>query len=433
VRWKLEVGSPKWEDRSPKSGAKRIKNIPHICNSQAFLFWRVFLLGKNRDKTLRSEVKAKKTYICLKFFLMRIKELIQEIETWAPTNYAESFDNVGLLVGDKNAEISGVLITHDTLEDVVDEAIAKKMNLIVSFHPIIFSGMKSLTGKNYVERVVMKAIKHDIAIYALHTALDNQYFGVSGILADKLQLQNQKVLMPQANTLKQLVTYVPVADADKVRNALHQAGAGNIGNYSECSFNVEGTGTYKPNEKANPYIGKSGEKHSEKELRVSVIFAKHLQSKVLQNLFQTHPYEEVAYEIFSLDNNNQEIGLGIVGNLPNSVQEKAYLKDLKEKLHLSCIRHSNLRNKPIKKVAVLGGSGSFAINAAKFSGADIYITSDIKYHEFYQGENQMIIADIGHFESEQYTKQFLFEQLTKKIRNFAVALSEINTNPINYL
>jgi dinuclear metal center YbgI/SA1388 family protein len=364
---------------------------------------------------------------------MKIKELLQEIEKWAPLTYAESFDNVGLLVGDKNTEISGVLITHDTLEDVVNEAIAKKMNLIVSFHPIIFSGMKSLTGKNYVERVVMKAIKHDIAIYALHTALDNRVFGISGILANKLGLQNQKVLIPQANTLKQLITYAPVTHAEKVRQALFDAGAGQIGNYSECSYNIEGEGTYKPNQKAHPYLGKIGERHTEKEMRISVIFAKHLQSKILQNLFVVHPYEEVAYEIVSIDNDNQEIGLGIIGILPEMVDEKVYLNNLKEKLDLSCIRYSKLRNKPVQTVAVLGGSGSFAISIAKRSGADVYITSDIKYHEFYQGENQMIIADIGHFESEQYTKQFLYEQLTKKIRNFAVALSEINTNPINYL
>ncbi len=378
-------------------------------------------------------------YICFNSFVsinhisMKIKELINEIEIWAPLTYAESFDNVGLLVGDKEAKISGVLITHDTLEDVVDEAIAKNMNLIVSFHPIIFSGMKSFTGKNYVERVVMKAIKHDIAIYALHTALDNQYFGVSGILANKLGLQNQKVLIPQAKTLLQLVTYVPVNDAEKVRQTLFDAGAGQIGNYSECSYNIEGKGTYKPNEKANPYLGKSGERHTEKEVRISVIFAKHLQPKVLQKLFETHPYEEVAYEIITLENNNQEIGLGIIGDLPNEVDEQVYLATLKEKLQLSCIRYSNLRNKTIKRVAILGGSGSAAISNAKRSGADIYITADVKYHEFYQGESQMVIADIGHFESEQYTKQFLYEQLTKKIRNFAVALSEINTNPINYL
>ena len=364
---------------------------------------------------------------------MKIKDVLDIIENYIPLDYAEDFDNVGLLVGDANAALKGVLISHDTLESVVDEAVQKGMNLIVSFHPIIFSGLKSLTGRNYVERTVIKAIKNDIAIYAMHTALDNQYFGVSGILAHKLGLQNQKVLQPQAKTLRQLVTYAPVADAKKVRKALFEAGAGKIGNYAECSFNIEGTGTFKPLEQANPYVGERGKRHYEKEERISVIYPKHLESKILKNLFAQHPYEEVAYEILTLQNNNQDIGLGIIGELAEPVDEKAYLDSLKKQLNLACIRCSSLRNKPIQRVAVLGGSGSFAIGAAKAAQADILITADLKYHEFYQGENQMVLADIGHYESEQFTKLFLFELLTKKIRNFAVALSEINTNPINYL
>ncbi len=364
---------------------------------------------------------------------MKIKELTKEIESLAPLQYAEDFDNVGLLVGDPEQEVSGVLISHDTTEEVIDEAIRKKANFILSFHPIIFKGLKKITGKTYVERVVMKAIQHNIAIYAVHTALDNQYFGVSGILAGKLGLVNQQVLIPQNHTLRQLVTYAPLADAEKVRTALFEAGAGKIGKYEECSFNIKGIGTYKPLEGADPYIGEIGKRQEEPEERISVIYPKHLEGKILQALFTHHPYEEVAYEIFKLENKNQEIGLGIIGDLEKPVNEKEYLKKLKKDLGLNCIRHSSLRGKKIKKIAVLGGSGAFAIEAAKASGADIYITSDIKYHEFYQGEDKMIIADIGHFESEQYTKLFLYEQLTKKIRNFAVALSETNTNPINYL
>ncbi len=364
---------------------------------------------------------------------MKIQEVIQILEENIPLQYAEDFDNVGLLVGNPDTDLKGILITHDTLEEVVAEAIAKKLNMIVSFHPIIFSGLKSLTGKNYVERVVMKAVKHDIAIYAMHTALDNQHFGVSGVLANRLGLQNQRVLLPQNKTLRQLVTYVPLAAAEKVRQALFEAGAGKIGNYAECSFNVKGIGTFKALDGANPFVGKIGQRHAEEEERISVVFPKHLQSTVIKNLIKAHPYESVAYELFELLNDNPDIGLGIIGELSEAVPEISYLKQLKKDLNLSCIRHSALRGKPIRKIAVLGGSGSFAIDAAKASGADLYITSDIKYHEFYKAEKQMVIADIGHFESEQYTKLFLFEQLTKKIRNFAVALSEINTNPINYL
>ena len=363
---------------------------------------------------------------------MQVKEVLNLIEKEIPLSYAEDFDNVGLLVGNPGQEVSGILVTHDATEEVVEEAISKKMNLIVSFHPIVFKGLKSLTGKNYVERAVMKAIKHDIAIYAMHTALDNQYFGVSGLLAKHLGLQNQKVLLPQAKTLRQLVTYAPVADAEKVREALFEAGTGHIGKYAECSFNVEGTGTYKPLDGANPYIGQTGKRQYEKEERISVIFPKHLQSGILKALFTHHPYEEVAYEIFELLNENQEIGLGIVGDLPEPVADKVFLANLKSRLDLSCIRHSELLNKPVLKVAILGGSGSFAIPVAKSVGADVFITADLKYHDFFQAEKKIILADIGHLESEQHTKMFLFKLLTKKIRNFAVALSKINTNPINY-
>jgi len=364
---------------------------------------------------------------------MKIKEIINEIEQIIPLSYAEDFDNVGLLVGNPEDTITGILITHDTLEAVVDEAIAKKMNLIVSFHPIIFSGLKKITGKNYVERVVMKAIKNSISIYAMHTALDNQDFGVSGILAKKLALTKTQVLIPQAKTLRQLVTYVPISHEEKLRDALFEAGAGEIGHYSNCSFNVVGSGTFFSKKDASPYLGSIGELHTEKEVRISVVFAKHLEGKILHKLFETHPYEEVAYEVFELENSNKNIGLGVIGALDKPIDAFEYLNYLKKKLNLSCIRHSNLTGKSIEKVAILGGSGSFAIDNAKRSGASIYITSDIKYHEFYKGENQMIIADIGHYESEQYTKAFLFEQISKKNRKFAIALSEINTNPINYL
>ncbi len=363
---------------------------------------------------------------------MQIREVIQLIEQDIPLSYAEDFDNVGLLTGNPEATLKGVLITHDAIEPVIDEAIAKDLNFIVSFHPILFKGIKSLTGKNYVEKALIKALKNDIAIYAIHTALDNQSFGVSGLLAKHLGLLNTRVLIPQSGTLRQLVTYVPIADAEKVRQNLFKAGAGTIGKYDQCSFNIQGTGTYRPLESAQPYLGEIGQRHVESEERISVIFPRHLQAEIVKHLLMSHPYEEVAYEVFTLENNHPEIGMGIIGELPVPVDEEAYLKTLKTTLNLSCIRHSALRGKPLKKVAVLGGSGSFGIDMAKAAGADIYITSDLKYHDFFRGESQMILADVGHYESEQYTKMFLFEQLTKKIRNFAVALSEINTNPINY-
>ncbi len=363
---------------------------------------------------------------------MIVQDVINHLETYAPLAYAEDFDNVGLLVGDKKNTVTGVLVTLDTLEAVVDEAIEKNCNLIVSFHPIIFKGLKKITGKNYVERVVLKAIKHDIAIYAIHTALDNHVNGVNDIISNQLGLQHKKILIPQKQTIKKLTTYVPKDEAEHLRTALFTAGAGSIGNYSNCSFNTEGTGTYNGNENANPTKGDIGKTHYETETKITVTFAKHLESKIVSTLLKNHSYEEVAYEIITLENKNQNIGMGMIGTLETPMAELDFLKYLKEKMNTEAIRHSQLLNKPIKRVAVLGGSGSFAINAAKAAGADIFITADLKYHDFFMAEKQIVLADIGHYESEQYTKNGLVAHLTKKFTNFAIILSNINTNPVKY-
>jgi dinuclear metal center YbgI/SA1388 family protein len=364
---------------------------------------------------------------------MTIRDIANCIEDFAPLNYAEGFDNVGLLIGNYATKVSGIIVTLDTLENVVDEAIERNCNLIVSFHPIIFSGLKKINGANYVERVILKAIKNDIAIYAMHTALDNSFKGVNAKICDVLGLKNRKILIPQKNTIKKLTTYAPKESADKVRTELFKAGAGNIGNYDSCSYNTEGFGTYRGNENSNPTIGEKGKLQTENETFISVIFEKHLENKILAALFEVHPYEEVAYDIVPLDNINQDIGMGMVGELEEEKSETEFLNFLKETMNAKGIRHSILLNKPIKKVAVLGGSGSFAIENAINAKADIYITADIKYHEFYKAENKLIIADIGHYESEQFTKNLLVEILTKKFPNFAIILSKKNTNPIYYL
>jgi len=364
---------------------------------------------------------------------MIVQDVINYLEELAPLSYAEDFDNVGLLVGDKTNEVTGILVTLDTLEVVIDEAIDNNCNLIVSFHPIIFSGLKKITGKTYVERVVLKAIKNDVAIYSMHTALDNANQGVNNMICEKLELSNRKILIPQNNTIKKLTTYVPKSEAEVLRNALFRAGAGHIGNYSNCSFNAEGLGTFKGNEESNPTIGQKGQTHFEKEVQVSIIFEKHLEQNILNTLFKTHSYDEVAYEITTLENKNQTIGLGMIGELENAVDELSFLNNLKTIFNSQVVRYSSLLNKPVKKVAVLGGSGSFAINAAISAGADFLVTSDLKYHEFYKAENKIILADIGHYESEQYTKNLLVTYLKKKNTNFAIILSKINTNPIKYL
>jgi dinuclear metal center YbgI/SA1388 family protein len=364
---------------------------------------------------------------------MKIQEVIDCLEELAPLDYAADFDNVGLLVGDKNQKLTGILVTLDTLEEVVDEAIAKKCNLIVSFHPIIFKGLKNLTGKDYVQRTVIKAIKHNIGIYAIHTALDNAYKGVNAIICDQLKLINKRILIPQQGTIKKLTVFVPSNNAKALRTALFESGAGNIGNYDSCSFNSEGNGTYRGNEDSNPKIGKKGELYEAAETKISVTFNKHVEAKVLKSLFQAHPYEEVAYEVTTLENSNQHIGIGMVGELVQAQETRSFFEDLKSLMHVGCIRHSEFTTENVKKIAVLGGSGSFAIAAAKAAGADVLITADLKYHDFFAAEGQIILADIGHYESEQFTKTFLVDYLSKKITNFAIVLSTTITNPVKYL
>ncbi len=363
---------------------------------------------------------------------MIVQDVVNHLETLAPLAYAEDFDNVGLLVGDKNTKVSGVLVTLDTLETVVDEAIENNCNLIVSFHPIIFKGLKKLTGKSYVERVVMKAIKNDIAIYSMHTALDNALQGVNHMICNQLELSNKRILIPQNATIKKLTTYVPKNEAENLRKALFATGAGSIGNYNDCSFNVEGYGTFNGNEDSNPTIGKRGQIHTEEETKITVTYAKHLEQQLLKTLFETHSYEEVAYEITTLENKNQNIGIGMVGELKEPMDEITFLNHLKTKMGTPCIRHSAFLNKKVRKVAVLGGSGSFAIQAAKSTGAESFVTADLKYHDFFQAENNILLADIGHYESEQFTKNLLVAYLTKKIPNFAIILSNTNTNPVKY-
>ncbi len=363
---------------------------------------------------------------------MIVQDVINHLEELAPLTYAEDFDNVGLLVGDKKTKLTGVLVTLDTLEAVIDEAIETNCNLIVSFHPIIFKGLKKITGKNYVERVVLKAIKYDISIYSIHTALDNALQGVNDMICNQLKLINKRILIPQSETIKKLTTYVPKSEAEALRATLFSAGAGSIGNYKDCSFNVEGVGTFNGNENSNPTLGKKGNIHHEKETKISITYAKHIESKVLSTLFKTHSYEEVAYEITTLENKNQNIGMGMIGELKTPMPAISFLKYLKEKMNTDLVRHTALPDKPIKKIAVLGGSGSFAIQNAKAAGADVFITADLKYHNFFAAENNILLADIGHYESEQFTKNLLVAYLTKKISNFAIVLSKTNTNPVKY-
>ena len=364
---------------------------------------------------------------------MKLREVLPVLEQLAPLAYAEDFDNVGLLVGHPDQIISGILICHDALETVIEEAISKKCNLVVCFHPIIFSGMKKITGKNYVERAVVKAIKNDVAIYAIHTALDNHRNGVNRILCDVLGLVNTRILLPKEQYIYKLTTYVPKKDSTRLKQALYEAGAGSIGNYDHCSFTSKGKGSFRGNAGSQPVIGTAGEDTLVNEHKIEITFEKQLQPAVLKALYDTHPYEEVAYEIIRLENKHQNIGMGMIGSLPEAMEGSDFLQMVKEKVQTGGIRYSRMVPQKIKRVAVLGGSGSFAIQAAKAQGADALVTSDLKYHDFYQAEDALILADVGHFESERYVKNYIFDYLTKKITTFAIILSQTNTNPVNYL
>lgn len=363
---------------------------------------------------------------------MKLSLLTTYLESLAPLAYQEDYDNSGLIVGQPDQDIQQALISLDCTEAVVDEAIAKNCQVIISHHPIVFRGLKKFNGKTYVERVVEKAIRNYIAIYAIHTNLDNVMNGVNERICETLGLTNLRILAPKSGVLKKLVTYVPFDKADQVRNALFHAGAGNIGNYSECSFNADGTGTFKGNEDTNPYVGEPGMRHHEKEVRMETIYPANLESKLLMALFLAHPYEEVAYDLYTLTNQNQQVGAGMIGELEEAVDEEEFLFEVKQRMHAQVIRHTAFTGKTVKKVAVCGGAGGFLLKHAIAAGADVFVTADYKYHEFFDAEGKLLIADIGHFESEQFTQQLLYEIIQKKFANFAVRLTEINTNPVKY-
>lgn len=362
----------------------------------------------------------------------RIVDLISYLEQYAPLAYQESYDNCGLLVGDKKLECTGVVVCLDVVEDVVDEAIAKGYNLIVAHHPVIFSGIKKITGANYVERILIKAIQHNIAIYAIHTNLDNLEGGVSGMLAKKLDLKNIQILAPKKGGLSKLVTFVPVADTDKLLQGLFAAGGGNIGNYSECSYTVTGTGSFKPNDQANPSIGTANTAETVTENRLEIIYPNHIESLIVSALHAHHPYEVPAYDLIAVGNKNPHVGSGCIGELDAGMSTEAFLAYISKKLSLSCVRFTTSYRGEIKKVALCGGSGSFLLKNAIASKADVLITADFKYHDFFDAEDRILVCDIGHYESEIHTKELLKDVLTKKFVNIAVVLSSIHTNPIGY-
>jgi len=364
---------------------------------------------------------------------MIIQEICAALEDFAPLALQESYDNAGLQIGKRTANINGILLCIDITEAVVDEAIQHNCNLIISHHPLIFKGLKRLTGDDYVQRCVIKAIQSNIAIYASHTNLDSVAEGVNGRIAHKIGLTGCRILAPMAEQLLKLVTFVPFVQADQLRQALFAAGAGHIGNYDACSYNIEGFSTFRAGEGCNPFVGNIDELHREPETRIEVVVPTYLKFKVQEALIAAHPYEEPAFDWIPLANEWPQTGMGMVGQLPEPEEETEFLKRIKAIFGVGAIRHTPLRGKTIKTVAVCGGSGASLLNSAIRAKADIFVSADFKYHDFFGAENRIVVADIGHYESEQFTKEIFFEQIQKKLPTFAVRFAECNTNPVNYL
>ena len=363
---------------------------------------------------------------------MKIAQIARALEETAPSLWQEEYDNSGLMIGDPEKEISRALICVDVTSAVITEAVDKKCDLIVSHHPLIFKGLKRLIPGNYVENLVLQALKNNIAVYSVHTNLDNIDQGVSWILGQKIGLTHHKVLVPRRGLLRKLVTFCPVDHADKVRQAVFDAGAGFIGNYDSCSFQLQGEGTFRGGEESHPFVGEKGKLHVERELRIETIFPVHREQDIIKALLEAHPYEEVAYDIYPLGNEYPKVGSGVIGQLEDSMSEKEFVNLLKTVIGSSVVRHSVFIEKPVRKVAVCGGSGSFLIKDAIAQKADVFVTADLKYHDYFEADRRILLVDIGHYESEQFTKELIASILVKKFPTFAVLMTEHNTNAVHY-
>lgn len=375
-------------------------------------------------------------YLCTLKILskrMKIKDILNALERFAPLPLQDGFDNSGLQIGLTEVEATGALLCLDVTEEIIDEAIQKGCNLIIAHHPLLFKGCKSITGKDYVERCVMKAIKNDIAIYAAHTNLDNATGGVNFKIAEKLGLINPQILSPKSDLLYKLVTFVPLAQAEEVRQTLFQAGCGHIGEYDSCSYNIQGEGTFRALDGAQPFCGEVGTLHTEPEVRIETIFPSFKKSAVVRALVQAHPYEEPAFDIYPLANSWSQVGAGVIASLPEPIDEKEFLLKVKNIFQVGSVKHSKLRGKPIQKVALCGGSGAFLLQQAIGAGADLFISAEIKYHDYFGNDDLILMADIGHYESEQYTKELFYSIIKDKFPTFALHFTEVNTNPIKYL
>ena len=361
-----------------------------------------------------------------------LSEIIELIEGIAPLSLQESYDNSGLLLGSSDKIVNKALIALDLSEDVMTEAVETGADLILTHHPFIFEPIRKINGTTPCERIIQMGIKNEIAVYSAHTNLDNSKLGMNRMFCEQLGLVNFSILKPMKEVLRKLVVFCPKDYAETVRSALFGAGAGHIGNYEYCSFNSNGTGTFRGLEGSNPFAGVQGHLHYEEEIRIETVFPAYIEKMVLQAMFKAHPYEEIAYDIYPLANEYAYAGSGMIGEFESEKALTTFFSEVKEIFSVSLIRHSGFTRNTVKKVAVCGGSGSFLIKDAIAAGADVFLSSDIKYHQFQQAEGQIVIADIGHYESEQYIKNYLLTELIKKFPKFAVALAKNCSNSVKY-
>ena len=364
--------------------------------------------------------------------MLKAGEVVKKLESIAPLSYQESYDNSGWITGDPDEEVQAVLVALDLTMEVLEDAIENGENLIITHHPLIFKPISQLVKGDPVQEMLMKAIKHDIMIYAAHTNLDNAWDGVNRELANRIGLQNFRILQSHSDILKKLVVFVPENYAEDVRSAIFKAGAGNIGDYDSCSYNLQGRGSFRAGENADPFAGEKEEYHFEAEQRIETVVPVHLLDDVLTAMEQAHPYEEVAHDVFPLDNKHDRVGAGALGELPEELPTEDFLQMIKEKLDVKILRYAGNLPDKIKNVAVSGGAGSFLIRDAIGAKADVFITADLKYHDFFQAGNRILLVDAGHFETEQFTKHLIRDLLTENFSNFAVRISQVNTNPVNY-
>lgn len=363
---------------------------------------------------------------------MNISDIINFLETRAPLSFQESYDNAGLIYGEGHWPCRGVLVSLDLTTEVVEEAIERGCNLVISHHPLVFGGLKKISESDPVGRALIRCIRQDIAVYAIHTNLDNVLEGVNGRMASLLGLRDTRVLQPMEGRLLKLVVFVPDDHLIQVRQAIWDAGAGQIGRYADCSFSASGKGSFRAGPGTNPFVGTPGALHLEPEQRLEVILPAHVEKAVVRAMLEAHPYEEVAYDLVPLKNTHPGMGAGLVGTLETPMDERSFLERVRAVFRIPVIRHSALTGRPVGRVALCGGAGSFLVSRALAAGADVFLTADVKYHTFFEPDGRMLLADIGHYESEQYTSDLLAELLKEKFPTFAVLKTGLVTNPIHY-